>query len=179
MDRTPSIRPEQSADRARIHQIHAAAFPTTAEAALVDRLREVVPNRLSLVAEIDGLVVGHILFTPVVLRQGSAEEVAVGLAPMAVDPEHQRRGIGSILVVAGLEACAARGDTLVFVDGHPEFYPRFGFKPAAPRGFRYIDEGFDPYLFVAELEHGAADGKRGSVEFHPEFDQLENESDGP
>ena len=104
---------------------------------------------------------------------------AVGLAPMAVEPSHQRQGIGSNLVLAGLDACSRRGDELVFVVGHPDFYPRFGFVSAAPHGFHYIDEGFDPYLFVAELVEGALAGRRGWVEYHPEFDKLEGEELGP
>jgi len=179
MEPAVSIRPERRADQAAIHRVLAAAFPTAAEADVVDRLRDAVSDKISLVAEIGGLVVGHILFSPVTLRDGAAEQQAVGLAPMAVHPDYQRQGIGSSLVIAGLEACAGRGDSLVFVVGHPEFYPRFGFEPAAPRGFHYIDEGFDPYLFVTELQDGAMQGKRGWVEYHPEFDKLENEEDGP
>jgi putative acetyltransferase len=174
-----SIRPERFEDLPQIHRVLAAAFPTAAEADLVDRLRDAVSTRIALVAELGGLVVGYILFSPVTLRDGACQEEAVGLAPMAVQPEYQRQGIGSSLVVAGLGACVDRGDSMVFVVGHPEFYPRFGFEPAAPRGFHYIDEGFDPYLFVAELEEGALQGKHGWVEYHPEFDKLENEEDGP
>ena len=170
-----SIRPERREDRSAVHRVLAAAFPTAAEADLVDRLRDVVATKVSLVAELDGVVVGHILFTPVTLREGAFQQQAVGLAPMAVQPKYQRQGIGSNLVVAGLDACAERGDSMVFVVGHPEFYPRFGFEPAAPKGFHYIDEGFDPYLFVAELEDGALEGKHGWIEYHPEFDKLENE----
>ena len=177
MEEHVSIRPEVGHDRAAVYRINAAAFPTQAEADLVDRLRETVGTKVSLVAEIAGKVVGHILFTPVTLRDGALQRLAVGLAPMAVLPEYQRRGIGSQLVISGLEACAERGDSLVFVVGHPEFYPRFGFEPAAPSGFHYIDEGFDDYLFVAELQKGALEGKRGWVEYHPEFDKLENEED--
>ena len=176
---TISIRPERREDRGAIHQVLAAAFPSAAEADLVDRLREAVDDRISLVAVLDDRVVGHILFTPVTLRNEDSRDLAVGLAPMGVEPAYQRQGIGSNLVLAGLDACAARGDTLVFVVGHPDFYPRFGFEPAAPRGFHYIDEGFDPYLFVAELDEGALDGKRGWVEYHPEFDKLENEEGDP
>jgi putative acetyltransferase len=174
-----SIRPERPADRRAIHRVLAAAFPTAAEADLVDRLREVVSSRISLVAEVDSLVVGHILFTPVTLRDADATSHAVGLAPMAVEPAHQRQGIGSNLVLAGLDTCSRRGDELVFVVGHPDFYPRFGFVPAAPLGFHYIDEGFDPYLFVTELADGALDGRRGWIEYHPEFDKLESEKDRP
>lgn len=174
-----SIRSESPEDQPEIHRVLAAAFPTAAEADVVDRLRDAVSDKVSLVAVIDGLVVGHILFSPVTLRDGAAQQRAVGLAPMAVHPDHQRQGIGSSLVVAGLDACAGRGDSLVFVVGHPEFYPRFGFELAAPRGFHYIDEGFDPYLFVTELQDGALQGKRGWVEYHPEFDRLKDEEDRP
>lgn len=174
-----SIRPEDARDRADVHRINTAAFPTEAEADLVDRLRQAVRTKVSLVAEVDDQVVGHVLFTPVTLRDGVGTRPAMGLAPMAVHPDHQRQGIGSRLVTAGLEACARRGDSLVFVVGHPRFYPRFGFEPAAPKGFHYIDEGFDEYLFVAELKEGALQGIRGWVEYHPEFDRLNNEEDGP
>lgn len=173
-----SIRPERPEDRDAIHRVLAAAFPTAAEADLVDRLRKVVSARISLVAEVDGDIVGHILFTPVTLRDGLALERAVGLAPMGVAPAYQRQGIGSNLVISGLDACLHSRASLVFVVGHPDFYPRFGFEPAAPRGFHYIDEGFDPYLFVAELEEGALAARQGWIEYHPEFDRLENEEDG-
>lgn len=145
----------------------------------MDRLRLAVEEPISLVAEIKGVVVGHILFTPVTVRDGDVERVALGLAPMGVLPDYQLRGIGSKLVVAGLEACAARDEPIVFVVGHPEFYPRFGFQPGAPCGFHYLDEGYDPYLFVTALKDGALEGLKGWVEFHPEFDKLENEEDDP
>jgi len=178
MELPVSIRPERREDPSEIHRVVAAAFPTAAEADLVDRLRDAVPTRISLVAEKGGRVVGHILFTPVAVRDGTLQRYAMGLAPMAVHPDYQRQGIGSRLVVVGLETCTRRGDSLVFVVGHPDFYPRFGFEPAAPKGFHYIDKGFDPYIFVAELKKGSLRGKRGWVEYHPEFDKLENE-DGP
>lgn len=179
MKATISVRPELPSDKAAVYRVLAAAFPTPAEADLVERLRAQNLEWVSLVAILDDQVVGHILFTPATVRNGDSRQEVVGLAPMAVLPEYQRRGIGSRLVIAGLKRCVDRGDSVVFVVGHPEFYPRFGFELAAPRGFHYIDEGFDPYLFVAELRQGALEDKQGWVEYHPEFDKLESEGGEP
>jgi putative acetyltransferase len=80
------------------------------------------------VAEDDGAIVGHILFTPVVVEGRPA--LGMGLAPLAVLPGRQRQGIGSQLVRRGLDSLRERGCPFVVVVGHPEYYPRFGFEPA-------------------------------------------------
>jgi putative acetyltransferase len=172
MDTPLSIRPEHPDERAEVYRVVAGAFPDSEEAFLVERLRFALQDRISLVAEVEGGLVGHILFTPVTIRHGAIKRAALGLGPMAVLPEYQRRGIGSKLVVAGLEACANHGHSVVFVLGHSEFYPRFGFEPAAPKGLHYKDETYDPYFFVAELKQGALAGSQGPVAYHPEFDKL-------
>lgn len=137
----------------------------------MEALRSAAIPLISLVAELDGRVVGHILFSPVNVRCGSTEYPALGLGPMAVLPDLQERGMGSRLVVAGLEACVRQHESVVFVLGHPEFYPRFGFQPAGPRGLHFEEERFDPYFFVAELREGALEGVSGWVEYHPVFYQ--------
>ncbi|HEX6098426.1 MAG TPA: N-acetyltransferase [Thermoanaerobaculia bacterium] len=162
------IRAERPSDREAIFSVNARAFETDAEARLVDVLRERGAVAVSLVAEVDGAVVGHILFSPVMV--GDRELVA--LAPMSVLPEHQRSGIGSALVRAGIDACRERGAAAIFVLGHAEYYPRFGFVPAGPKGLHYQSEEFDPHFFVLELREGALDGVRGLVEFHPAFDDV-------
>jgi putative acetyltransferase len=186
------IRPEEPRDQRDIFAVNARAFPQLDEARLVDALRTANAVTCSLVAERDGRVVGHILFSPVrvqvgqrptrsepqaseVHREGEgASFVAQGLAPMAVEPECQRDGIGSLLVRAGLDACRSQGHAVVFVLGHPAYYPRFGFEPAAPRGLFYADTSRDhsPVFFVTELEPGALAGRKGVVHFRPEFDGL-------
>src|SRR2546430_3759974 len=127
------IRPERAADIASVHALNRAAFETSTEADLVDALRERAKPIISLVADEAGSIVGHILFSPVTLS-GCAELKIMGLAPMAVLPAEQRRGIGSTLVRAGLARCKQLGCVAVVVLGHPAYYPRFGFVPASRFG---------------------------------------------
>lgn len=101
------IRTEQVMDIPKIHAINRAAFASTTEADIVDVLRSAAENAMSLVAEEDGEILGHIMFSPVQLI-GAAGVRAMALAPMAVTPERQRAGIGSALVRAGLEECQRR-----------------------------------------------------------------------
>ena len=154
--------------------MNAAAFPTDAEARLVDRLRDAGALRVSLVAERAGRVIGHVACSPVrIVAVGGAEHGAIGLAPMAVAPALQRTGVGGALVRAGLDACLAIGEPVVFVLGHPAYYPRFGFEPAAPRGLRYAGgASFDPAFFVRELASHASVGLTGTVHYHPAFASL-------
>lgn len=166
------IRPERPADHSAVESLVREAFGSSAEAEGVRRIRTEA-GVVSLVAEEAGFVVGHILFSPVTVEgAGPALDAAVGLAPMAVHPQRQRRGVGGVLIRAGLAACAERGATVVFVLGHAAYYPRFGFVPAAPRGLHYGDGARDGSFFLRELEAGAAAALRGRVAFHPVFDGL-------
>jgi putative acetyltransferase len=97
---------------------------------------EVAHPYISLVPVLDGLVVGHIFFSPVSIESESSIFTAMGLTPMAVLPEYQRQGFGSQLVREGLKECLRIGHNIVVVLGHPEYYPRFGFTPAKPKGLR-------------------------------------------
>jgi putative acetyltransferase len=162
------IRTEQVMDAPKIHAINRAAFDSATEADVVDVLRSSVANVVSLVAEVDTEIVGHIMFSPVELS-GAADVRAMGLAPMAVTPERQRAGIGSALVRAGLKECQRLGIDAVFVVGHPTYYPRFGFKPACSVGFVCGFEVQDEAFMVAELKAGVLDGKTATVHFHPAF----------
>lgn len=163
----PVIRPERPSDRDAVYRVNEAAFGQPDEADLVDRLRERSSSYLGLVAEVDGVVIGHILFTPVTLDVGAAD--VRGLAPMAVLPEHQRSGVGSALVRAGLAACAADGAEAVVVLGHPAYYPRFGFKPASAYGIACAYDVPDEAFMALERVEGALTDAAGVARYHPAF----------
>jgi len=131
-----TIRPESAEDEAGVRRVNERAFPTAAEADIVDALRANCPDVVSLVAEENARIVGHILFSPAVLATPGNELRGMGLAPMAVLPERQDRGIGTALVRAGLDLLRQRGCPFVIVLGHPAYYPRFGFEPASRFGIR-------------------------------------------
>jgi putative acetyltransferase len=165
------IRPELPTDREAIRAVNLAAFRTHAEADLVERLRVQASPLVSLVADDSKSVVGHILFSPVVLV-GHTDAKVIGLAPMAVLPAWQRRGIGSALVPRGLEACRSLGFGAVVVLGHAEYYPRFGFQPASRFGLGSEYDVPDEVFMALELEPGALRGKSGTIRYHPAFAQL-------
>jgi putative acetyltransferase len=164
----PLIRPETSADYEAIRHVNRLAFGQDDEAHLVDALREGGYVRLSLVAEQAGQVVGHILFSdlPIITNVGTVPGLA--LAPMAVLPEFQRQGIGSVLVRRGLEACRDQGHKIVVVLGHTHFYPRFGFSPKLTAHLESPFSGKDSFMAV-ELVPGALDGVKGRVQYPPPF----------
>lgn len=166
------IRPERPEDYSAVFVVNERAFETSAEARLVEAIRPVVRPLISLVAVLEEKVVGHILFTPVMVTEGAKAERAMALGPMAVLPEYQNQGIGSQLVRAGFAACRQLGEPVVFVLGHPEYYQRFGFQPAPPKGLRYKQAKFDPYFLVVELRPGALEGMSGWVQYHSEFDKV-------
>jgi putative acetyltransferase len=165
------IRAETDADIPAIHAVNAAAFPTPAEADLVDALRRQARPLVSLVAEQDGAVVGQILFSPVSLPSRPDLKL-LGLAPMAVVPEHQRGGIGSALVRAGLAECRQLGASAVVVLGHPEYYPRFGFQPSVRFGLRSEYDVPEEVFMVLELVPGSLSGASGTVQYHPAFSSV-------
>jgi putative acetyltransferase len=159
------IRTENSNDLAAIHAVNAAAFPTDAEARLVDALRDAKHLLVSLVAEVEGRVVGHIAFSPVTLNdiQGG-----VGLAPVAVLPEHQRQHIGSQLIREGLSICTKAGYAFVVVLGAPKYYSRFGFVRASQYGLGN-DYGVDAEFMVQALRPDGLPATSGVVHYAPEF----------
>ena len=162
------IRPEQAADIAAIHAVNRAAFDSDTEADLVDALREHADPIISLVADDGGSIVGHILFSPVTLS-GHADLKIMGLAPMAVRPAEQRRGIGSALVGAGLERCKQLGSGAVVVLGHPGYYPRFDFVPASRFGLACEYDVPDEAFMALELELGILRGASGTIRYHAAF----------
>jgi len=166
-----SIRPEQPSDWSAVARVNRSAFGSPFEAELVDSLRKRAAPLVSLVAELEGVVIGHILFTPVSLM-GHAGLNLMGLGPMAVAPEHQREGIGSLLVRAGLEHCRAMGVGAVVVLGHPQYYPRFGFRPAARQGIHCQYDAPVEAFMLLELLPGYLGGTSGTIQYHPAFDEA-------
>lgn len=160
------IRNETSADIGAIAEVTVAAFETLAisrhtEQFIIAALRAAGALTVSLVAELDGRIVGHIAFSPVTLSDGSPNWY--GLGPVSVVPECQKRGIGRALIEAGiarLKDLGARGCCLV---GHPEYYRRLGFRN--PRGLAHV--GVPAEVFFILSFDGAT--PQGTVEFHPGF----------
>jgi putative acetyltransferase len=170
------VRRERRGDRAAIRRVVAAAFGRRAEADLVDALSASaawVPE-LSLVAEEGRAVVGYVALTRASLRTVAGDVGLLALAPLAVAPDWQRRGIGGDLVRAALQIAAERGERAVVLIGHPSYYPRFGFVPAAPMGLTSVfAQGENvPSFFVRELRAGALTGVGGAVLFALPFDAF-------
>jgi len=166
------IREEQSGDLAAIRRVILEAFDGPAEADLVEKLRANGKFRLSLVAELDGQVVGHILFTVVAIEDADPCLRTLGLAPMAVLSEFQRQGIGSALMHSSLERCREMGHDAIVVVGHSEYYPKFGFLPASRYGLRCEYDVPEDVFMALELRSGALQGTRGLVRYQPEFSEM-------
>ena len=163
------IRPETPEDEASIRQVNEEAFGQKEEAEIIEKLRNRGVLTLSLVAVQDGSIIGHIAFSLVKVESERSTFEAITLAPMAVLPGYQSKGIGSQLVRAGLEKCRHLGHEVVFVLGHPDYYPRFGFVLAKPKGIECEFEVPDEAWMVLELREGALAGRQGTVRFQPEF----------
>jgi putative acetyltransferase len=167
----PTIRPERPDDHPAIYRVNQEAFAGEAEARLVNMLRlsSAFISNLSLVAVEGSEIVGHILFTRLTVNDGDVRHAALALAPLAVLPNWQRRGIGSALVQHGLAEARKSGHKVVIVLGHPDYYPRFGFQPARPLGIYPPFEAPDEAFMVLALQPDALVNFHGLVEYPPEF----------
>ncbi len=169
------IRPEQAEDIAHIYQVNRLAFAGEFESRLVEKLRQgssFIPA-LSLVALLNGQVVGHILFTRIcIVRPAGTRVETLALAPVAVHPRVQRKGIGGQLIRQGLAEARRLGFRSVIVLGHEHYYPRFGFRPA---GQWHIEAPFavPPAAFMAiELVPGGLAHVSGIVEYPEAFTEA-------
>lgn len=168
------IAEEQPEDIEAIHRVNFAAFAGGGEADVVDELRNSCENFISLVAKIDGQVVGHILFTPVrIIQTDDWSVLGMGLAPLAVLPEFQNEGIGAALCEEGLQRIATAGHPFSVVLGNPKYYSRFGFERASKHGiassFEGVpDEAFMIYIFDTQVMADVS----GIAYYQPAFDTV-------
>lgn len=156
------IRDETRDDYSDVRKVVSAAFDQTAEADLVDALRESGDAVISLVAEEDGEIVGHILFSRL-----QAPDRCIALAPVSVTPGRQNQGIGSTLIREGLARAEGDGWQAVFLLGDPEYYRRFGFAVATADKFE--TEYPKPYFMALELTPNSLDERSGAVIYAPPF----------
>ncbi len=174
-DKNPlTIRRERPADLPAVYRVNKEAFGRKSEADLVDKLRSHGALVLSLVAVLSGEITGHIAFNPISI-EGYSSCKGISLAPLAVLPSSQRKGIGARLVNKGLQECRRLGYEFVVLVGHPDYYPRFGFIQANSLGLKCEFEAPDAAWMVLELRRGALEGIRGKVSFRPEFAETVQE----
>jgi putative acetyltransferase len=167
------IRAEQLQDKQAIRQINLAAFRRSNEADLVDKLRGVA-STLSFVAVEFDRIIGHIFYSPVeIARKQTNNLLTLGLAPIAVLPDHQRQGIGSLLIRHSLSECLRLGCQAVFVLGSPQYYSRFGFIAAKEKGLKCEYKVPDELFMVLELKSRALEGCSGIVKYRSEFQEVE------
>jgi putative acetyltransferase len=167
------IRPETSTDQGAIREINEQAFGRPNEAGLVDAIRAsaaFIPE-LSLVAERNGVLVGHVLFSPVTV-EGAEEAGLLALGPIAVRPEWQRQGIGGELIRAGLGRAEALGYRAVILVGHPAYYPRFGFTSARACGLEAPFPVPEEVFMALPLRPGGLKGIHGTVVYPPAFSEV-------
>ena len=162
------IRPEQAGDKPAIRHVNEVAFGGNEEAILIESLRAEGAVLLSLVAELEGRVVAHALFSRMWIdADGAQSTAALALAPMAVLPDYQRRGLGGWLILTALDRLGKEGERIVIVVGHPAYYPRFGFSSEKAQA---IESPFPREAFMAlELTAGALDGVKGKVRYPAAF----------
>jgi putative acetyltransferase len=165
------VRLAEPADAAAIRALHLAAFPTAAEADLVEALERDGDAVISLVAERDGDILGHVLLSRMAVSGEGRSYRALGLAPLAVRPGAQREGIGSALVRAALNRVAETGEELVFVLGDPAYYGRFGFSVADAAPFTSPYAG--PHLMALRLGNDLPLPRAGRAEHARAFAALD------
>lgn len=158
-------RPEQ---RAQVLALNRLAFDGEEEARIIEALTRDDLVVLSLVVTEGEKVTGHILFSRLEVEVDGRPVKAVALAPMAVLPDHQNKGIGSTLIRRGLDLVSARGFEAVLVVGHTAFYPRFGFSPDAVRHIACPFQGHDAFMGL-ELKPGALAGESGACRYPAAF----------
>ena len=170
------IRAETEADHDAIRGVVGAAFGSEVEVGLVEAIRaspEYVAE-MALVAEVDGEIVGHVMISGATLRTADGDRPIAMLSPLAVDPDHQGRGIGGALVRASTALAQHGAEPLVIVEGDPRYYSRFGFEYARPLGVEFTLPDWAPDEAGQILRLTDYDpALRGAVIYPPAFDDIE------
>lgn len=169
-----ALRVEAEGDVQAIRDLHERAFQGSHEAALVDLLRANGGVPLSFVAQLtDGPLTGHVLFSPLIFEEEVAAKhpVAVALSPMSVDPDLQRRRLGSLMFGAARFQLRELGVGIIVTRGPQAYFGRFGFRPAAEFGLSYTGDT-EHELLAMGVHPRALDGVSGRVRYRPEFDEV-------
>jgi putative acetyltransferase len=164
------IRRERPGDAPAVRRVLEGAFPTAAEADLAEQLRENGKAVIALVAEDEGEIVGHVVFTPLTIEP-LAGTVGLGLGPLAVLPDHEKHGVGRRLVQNGLAECRRWGAGFVSVLGDPDYYGRFGFESAREHGLRN-EFSADDHFMVFELRNHGLPPRDSMIRYAPEFQGM-------
>jgi putative acetyltransferase len=166
------IREEKAEDIAAIRNVNEQAFGQSQEADLVDALRRSCREILSLVAVVDGQIIGHLLLSPVAVETDKKRALGMGLGPMAVLPGYQRQGVGTQLIQDGIKKLRDSGCPFMIVLGHPEYYPRFGFESASGHGIRSEWEVPEKAFLVLVLDGQKMKGVTGVAKYRLEFSNV-------
>jgi putative acetyltransferase len=167
------IREEEPKDYDSVRIVNDLAFGQSEEGHIVDKLRKACKETISLVAVFDEKIVGHIFFSPSTILHNDKHIIGMGLAPMAVLPEFQKQGIGSLLVKEGLRQIKEMDCPFIIVLGHEHFYPKFGFERASIYGLKAQWEGVpDEAFMVLVLNKSAMAGVSGVAKYRSEFDEA-------
>lgn len=171
------VREERSTDFKAVFDLIEEAFRTEQfsdhrEQFLVERLRgstSFIPE-LSIVAEIDNKIVGHILLTKLKIKNGETQfDLSLGLAPVSVLPEYQGQGVGGVLIKQAHRVATELGYRSIVLLGHETYYPRFGYKQADQYGIELPFDVPKENCMVIELTEKGLDGVTGVVEYPEEF----------
>src|SRR5262249_1270368 len=168
--RVMDIREERPEDVAEIRELNRRAFGQDDEGKIIDALRLNGGSLLSLVATLNGEIVGHIIYTPLLAVDQPIRGAALG--PMAVLPEHQRKGIGSKLIETGNRKLKEIGYAFIVVVGHAEYYPRFGFRPASWFGMKCEWDVPDEVFMCLAFDETKMGSSVGLARYRPEFSTV-------
>lgn len=166
------IRAEKSFDQNDVFQINESVFKGAFEARLVDGLHSARAIILSLVADINGKVVGYVIFSEVQIEVNPDHKRVLSMIPLVVLPGFQKQGIGSSLVRQGLKQCKFLGYDAVVVLGSTDFYARFGFKPAKQVNLKFAYPVPTDLFMVMELKDNGLANSQGTVHYHAAFDEF-------